>query len=98
MAYNKISAFANQEYLIHLFREVKRISKYFDSIEWISFAKKLKRLFHDAIRLSLSKESINPSRFESRKKRLYWRLGKLYPKSYSDKNAKRISKRWLQKY
>jgi len=97
-AYNKISALAKQKCLIHLLREVKRISKYSDNSEWISFAKKLKRLFHDAIRLSLSKESLNQICFESRKKRFYLRLKKLYLKSYSDKNANRIAKRWLQKY
>lgn len=97
-AYNKITALAKQKCLIHLFREVKRISKYSDNIEWVSFAKKLKRLFQDAIRLSLSKETLNQVCFESRKKRLYCRLRTLYSKSYSDKNAKRISDRWLKKY
>lgn len=97
-AYNKITALAKQKCLVHLLREVKRISKYSTGSEWLEFSKKLKRLLQDAIRLSLAKDSLSNKTFESRKKRLYRRLKTLYSKSYEDKNAKRIASRWLKKY
>jgi len=58
----------------------------------------LKRLFADAIRLLLAKESLNAMSFESRIKCLHSRLKKFYSVSYSDKNANYIAKRWLKKY
>lgn len=97
-AYNKIEALAKQKCIVHLLREIKKVSLRNISDEWRAFSKKLKRLIADAIRLSLTKNSIDKEKYLSLRNRLDIRFIELCNWNVTDKDAARIIKRWLIKY
>ena len=91
--YNFIHAFAKQKCLVHLMREVVKISLTNISSEWCAFSKKLTRLVRDAIRLKSRAEKLAPLVVEKRKARLKTRLQKLLHGSPADKDCARLLKR-----
>lgn len=97
-AYNLIKALAKQRCIVHLLREIKKVSKRNFSVQWVKFAKKVKRLFRDAILLAKKRETLSHKKYEYKKKRLYKRLKLLYAYLYEDKDCLRLAKRWLKKY
>lgn len=98
IAYNKIDALAKQKCIVHLLRELKKVSLRNFSEKWTAFNKKLKRLIADAIRLSLAKDSLENNKFSSLRKRLDIRFNELCLLNTDDKDICRILKRWLIKY
>ena len=79
--------------LVHLLRELKTVDKYGrPGPNWPAFAKKLRRLLGDAIRLK-KREEVPAEEYASRRARLTARLDELIATEWEDKDAKRLIKR-----
>ena len=93
-AYNAVCCALRQTCLVHLLRELEHTEKYKSPGEhWPAFAKKLRRLLGDAIRLWRLKEELAEETYASRRKRLAVRLRQLIDTPWEDKNARRLLKR-----
>ena len=96
-AYDRIHAFAKQRCVVHLLREIKQVSQRNHSSEWQSFARRLKRLIHEALKLVIDRERIGEKEYDRRVANLHIRLADIFGNSYRDADSKRLSKR-LTKY
>ncbi len=65
-AYDRIQAFAKQKCVVHLLREIKQVSLRNRSAEWLRFARRLKRLIHEALRLVIERERIGEEVYSRR--------------------------------
>ena len=93
-AYNAIACGARQKCLVHLLRELENTDKYKSAGEnWPAFAKKLRRLVGDAIRLWRQKSDLPDETFGSRRDRLHKRLAELIETPWNDSHARRLIKR-----
>ena len=95
-AYDSVDAADRQKCLAHLLRELEKVDLHNDSAEWQAFAKKLRRLLRDGIRLR-KRPDFAPGKFQTRVDRLNARLAELAAKEYVDPDARRLAKR-LRKY
>jgi transposase len=92
-AYNAIACMAKQKCIPHLLRELLRVDKYEKHGKvWACFAKKLRRLLRDAMRLSKHSERTAPD-YASKRERIGMRLQELLDRPWKDKNARRLIKR-----
>ena len=92
-AYNAIACMAKQKCIPHLLRELLRVDKYEKHGKtWQRFAKKLRRLLRDAMRLSKHSERTAPD-YASKRERIGVRLHELMDRPWRDKNARRLVKR-----
>ena len=92
-AYNAVVCAGRQMCLVHLLRDLEDVEKYKrPSEQWPAFAKKLRRLLGDAIRL-WKREGVPPAEYASRRARLDERLQELIDASWEDLQAKRLIKR-----
>lgn len=82
--------------LVHLLRELERVDQHNSSPVWQAFAKKLRRLIRDGIRLR-KRSDFDPGRHASRIRRIDGRLMALANGTYADADATRLAKR-LQKH
>jgi transposase len=92
-AYNRIKAFAKQRCVVHLLREIKQVSLRNHSMEWKLFARRLKRLVHEALKLVIARDKISASTYENRVANLHIRLANIFGRSYRDKDCERLAKR-----
>ena len=93
-AYNAIACADRQMCLVHLLRELEQTQKYKSPGDnWPAFAKKLKKLVADAIRLWKKKEEHSEETYASRRARLTVRLQTLIETDWNNKHAKRLIKR-----
>ena len=93
-AYNAVVCAARQGCLVHLLRDLETVDRYGRGGEhWPAFAKKLRRLLGDAIRLWRQKAKLPSEAFASRRQRLQDRLDELIAEPWEDKQAKRLVKR-----
>jgi transposase len=93
-AYNAVACAARQMCLVHLLRELEQTEKYKSpGKQWPDFAKKLRRLIGDAIRLWRRKEELSADTYVSRRARLTKRLTELIDADWRDGNAARLVKR-----
>ena len=77
-AYNAVVSAFRQKCLAHLFRELEHTEKYKSPGEdWPEFAKKLRRLLGDAIRLWRKREEFSDGTYASRRDRIHDRLTEL---------------------
>ena len=92
-AYN---AFATERQccLVHLLRELEKVDLENHSPAWQGFAKTLRRLVHDGIRLR-KREDFTPEKYVSRIRRIDARLMELARGTYADADAKRLADRLL---
>jgi len=91
-AYEWVNAAERQYCLVHLLREIEKVDEKNAGTEWRAFAKKLKRLIRDGIRLR--KKSEHPAKeHPSKVKRIDERLNALADEEYVDADAKRLAKR-----
>jgi transposase len=92
-AYNAVICRKRQMCLVHLLRDLEYVESYkrLDQ-HWEAFAKKLRRLIHDAIRL-WRRDHVAVSEFASRRARLDIRLGKLIETDWRHQEANRLVKR-----
>jgi len=92
-AYNAVVCRKRQMCLVHLLRDLEYVETYkcVDQ-DWPVFAKKLRRLIRDAIRL-WRRENVSAGEFASRRARLDKRLGELIETLWQHKEARRLVKR-----
>jgi transposase len=90
-AYN---AFATERQccLVHLLRELEKVDEHNTSPEWQAFAKTLRRLVRDGIRLR-KRPDFSPETYASRILRIDRRLAALAEAVYADADATRLAKR-----
>ncbi len=94
-AYNAVVCAFRQKCLAHLFRELEHTEKYKSpGKDWPEFAKKLRRLLGDAIRLWRRREELSAQTYASRRDRIHGRLAELIDTPWEDSNAKRLIKRF----
>jgi transposase len=94
-AYNAVVCSRRQVCLAHLLRDLKHVEQYkHPSKNWPKFAKKLRRLIHDALRLKKSQAELASDVYASRCRRLEARLDTLIATPWSDPQAKRLLKRF----
>jgi transposase len=92
-AYNAIHCMAKQKCIPHLLRDLHTVEKYHaPGRSWQRFAKKLRRLFRDAMRLSKHSERSAPD-YTGKRQRIADRLQALIDRPWKDKNARRLIKR-----
>ncbi len=94
--YESVCAEDRQYCLVHLLRELEKVDLRNDSAQWQAFAKKLRRLLRDGMRLR-KRPDFAPGKFQSRVDRLNGRLAKLAAEEHLDGDARRLTKR-LRKY
>ena len=93
-AYNAVACAFRQGCLVHLLRDLKHVEKYKSTAQdWPQFAKKLKRLIGDAIRLWKSKGELSAEAYASRRARLTRRLAEIIAAPWENKEARRLIKR-----
>ncbi|MBN2578304.1 MAG: IS66 family transposase [Pirellulales bacterium] len=96
-AYNKVLCARRQLCLVHLLRDFLTVEQYKrPGPHWSEFAKKAKRLIHDAIRLG-QRDDLTAEEFATRRARLDARLQELIEMPWEDSQAKRLIKR-LQRH
>lgn len=78
--------------LVHLLRELEKVDERNSSAEWKAFAKMLRRLVRDGIRLR-KREDFTPEKYRSRIHRIDRRLVALSDATYRDADAARLAKR-----
>lgn len=92
-AYNAVVCAARQGCLVHLLRDMHTVDHDKKGGEhWLEFAKKLRRLVGDAIRLWRATE-VSPESRASRRQRLTDRLDELIATPWKDAQARRLIKR-----
>jgi hypothetical protein len=93
-AYNAVVCAQKQKCLPHLLRDLKRTQHYHrPGGDWPAFAKKLKRLIRDALRLSKKRRELSAERFTRLRQRLEGRLGEMLVQPWEQKHARRLVKR-----
>jgi len=92
-AYNRIKAFAKQKCVVHLLREVKQVSLRNRSKEWKLFARRLKRLVHEALKLVIDRDKLGEPTYARPVANLHLRLADIFGGSYRDKDCNRLAKR-----
>jgi len=95
-AYESVCAEDRQYCLVHLLRELEKVDQQNDSAEWRAFAKKLRRLLRDGIRLR-QRPDFAPGKFQDRVDRLNTRLAQLTDEAHVDGDTRRLTKR-LRRY
>ena len=91
-AYESIDVLDRQYCLVHLLRELEKVDQRNDSPEWQAFAKTLRRLIRDGIRLR-KRPDFSPQKYQSRILRLGRRLDTLIATESDDADARRLLKR-----
>jgi transposase len=98
-AYNAVVCTQRQTCLAHLLRDLEHVELYkHPGPEWPAFAKKLRRLLGDAMRLkrraaALPADTVPAEEFPSRRQALETRLDELIATPWEDKQARRLIKR-----
>jgi transposase len=95
-AYDSVDAADRQKCIPHLLRELEKVDLRNDSAEWRAFAKKLRRLLRDGIRLR-KRSDFTPERYQGRIDRLNRRIGEMARGEHADADARRLTKR-LRRY
>jgi transposase len=94
-AYNAVICSQRQVCLAHLLRDLKHVEQYkHPSKNWPKFAKKLRRLVGDAMRLKKRQEKLGAEAYASRRDRLHVRLDALVATPWKDQQAQRLLKRF----
>ena len=93
-AYNAFST-ERQCCLVHLLRELEKVDLENHSPAWQAFAKMLRRLVRDGIRLR-KRDDFTPDKYRSRIHRIDVRLMELARSTYADADAKRLAARLLK--
>ena len=100
-AYNAIVCAGKQKCLVHLLGDLKKVAKYGDkSDDWPTFAKRLKRILRDAMRLVATsattrgrRQTLEITKYERLCAGIEKRMTQLIASSWTNKEAKRLVKR-----
>ncbi len=90
--YESVCAEDRQYCLVHLLRELEKVDLKNDSAEWNGFAKKLRRLLRDGIRLR-KRSDFAVGALQGRVDRLNKRLAALAAEEHVDGDSRRLTKR-----
>ncbi len=89
---------AKQKCWPHLLRDLKSVDEGPNAGgDWPEFAKRLRRLFADAVRLAAARGTLSEQEYDSKAARLHTRITDLAMTAWSNENAQRLAKR-LFKY
>jgi transposase len=91
-AYESIDVLDRQYCLVHLLRELEKVDQHNTTAQWQAFAKTLRRLIRDGIRLR-KRPDFSPQRYHSRILRLGRRLDAFIATECADADARRLLKR-----
>lgn len=92
-AYNAVACSRRQKCLVHLLRDLEYVETYRPvTQDWAAFARKLRRLIHDAIRL-WKREAVPAAEYASRRGRLDVRLQEIIDTPWTHPDARRLIKR-----
>ena len=91
-AYDNVWTGDNQKCLAHLLRELVKVDEHNDSPEWRAFAKQLKRLIRDGLRLR-KRPDFSVERYKSRIGLINHRLWKMADTVYRDADVLRLAAR-----
>jgi transposase len=91
-AYDSVWTEDRQFCLAHLLRELEKVDQTNSSAQWRGFAKKLRRLIRDGIRLR-KRPDFTPARYARRIRLIDRRLEELARGSYRDADATRLAQR-----
>lgn len=94
--YDALTVGDHQCCLVHLLRELEKVDQRNRSDVWQAFAKKLRRMVRDGIRLR-KRADFTPEAYRSRIQCLDRRLIEMAEETYDDSDAQRLAKR-LSKY
>src|SRR5690606_18933729 len=89
-AYDALAVTEHQCCLVHLLRELEKVDLSNDSAQWRAFAKRLRRLIRDGIRLR-KRADFDPDRYRSRIDRIDRRLMDMARAEYDDADAARLA-------
>ncbi len=95
-AYDSVDAADRQKCIPHLLRELEKVDQRNDSAQWQAFAKKLRRLLRDGIRLR-KRPDFTPERYKGRTNRLNRRIAAMARQEPADSDVRRLTKR-LRRY
>lgn len=94
-AYNAVVCSRRQVCLAHLLRDLKHVEQYkHPSPNWPKFAKKLRRLIRDGLRLKQRQTALTGGEYLSLRNRLHQRLDELIATDWKDSQAARLLKRF----
>ena len=94
-AYNAVVCSRRQVCLAHLLRDLKHVEQYkHPSPHWPKFAKKLRRLVGDALRLKRRQAELSAEKYASLRDCLHARLDALIATPWKDREAQRLLKRF----
>lgn len=92
--YNAVFCASRQKCLVHLLRDLEHVERYKSpGTHWPAFAKKLRRLIKDAIRLLRQRTELAPETYGSRRNCLAQRLEDMIATPWEDAQARRLIKR-----
>ena len=91
-AYESIDVLDRQYCLVHLLRELEKVDQHNTTPAWQAFAKTLRRLIYDGIRLR-KRPDFTPEKYRSRILRLGRRLDAFIATESADADARRLLKR-----
>lgn len=91
-AYESVVVEDRQYCLPHLLRELLKVDERNDAIEWRRFAKQLRRLVRDGIRLR-KRHDFDPAKYASRIRLIHRRLCALADATYADADTRRLGER-----
>lgn len=94
-AYNAVVCSQRQVCLAHLLRDLKHVEQYkHPSPQWPKFAKKLRRLIRDALRLKDRQGQLPHEKYTALRNHLHRRLDELMAVDWKDSQAARLLKRF----
>jgi len=94
-AYNAVVCSRRQVCMAHLLRDLKHVEQYkHPSHNWPKFAKKLRRLLHDGLRLKKRQGELASDVYVRRCEQLHTRFDTLIDTPWKDPQAKRLLKRF----
>ena len=94
--YDAVTVGDHQCCLVHLLRELEKVDQHNQTAVWLAFAKKLRRLLRDGIRLR-KRPDFTPHAYHGRTQCLDRRLIEMAAGTYEDADAQRLANR-LGKY
>lgn len=92
-AYNRVAAWAKQRCVAHLLRELERVTERNPSDEWRGFARAVKRVFQDALRLHHERGGMSAESFDRRWRGISDRLDAVLRQRYRDRDCNRLGAR-----
>lgn len=95
-AYDAVTSGDQQKCIPHLLRELLKVDEHNDGPQWQAFAKQLRRLARDGIRLR-KRHDFTPGKYRGRILLIHKRLCALADAGYADADAARLANR-LSKY